>query len=403
MNLEKLKIKFKNSKKGKRLYGLGKAIWYLFSNLVMDFFSIIFRLVPIKQNKIVIVNYNGKGYGDNPKYISEQLLKNDIEVDIVWLVKKNILRSSEFPKNIRLVKNESLRAIFELATSKIWIDNTIKRFKTRKRTGQFYIQTWHAGLGLKKVGLDARNIDQTYLKLTEEDTKITDFVISNSQYRSNSYRNSFGYTCSILEYGLPRNDILVQQPENVKQKLKKELGIQGKKVALYAPTFRKDSTVELFNMDISKLKETLEATFGSEWVVLLRLHPYISSFSEDVIIKDFVKDLTNYNDVSELLLVSDLLVSDYSSLMFDFAIQRKPVFIYAPDFDSYHKKEGLNFSEMELPFTIAKHNDMLMKQVENYNEKVYLESLEIFFQKNGLNETGRSTEQVTRQIYGLIK
>lgn len=400
MNLNKIKIKFKNNKKSSGIYAALKKVYFIFQEIFIALLCIIFRIVPIKKNKVVVVNYNGKGYGDNCKYIVNELLKSNTEFKIIWLV-SNLKKNNEIPEQVQCVKHETIRALYELSTAKIWIDNTIKRFKPVKRKGQVYIQTWHAGLGMKKVGIDVKKCDSTYLKQTRNDVKITDYVISNSDYRNNSFRNQFGYTCEIIKDGLPRNDILINEcnNEHTKEEIKKKLNIDSEsKVLLYAPTFRRDSTIEVYNIDLQRTKKALENKYGGKWVVLLRLHPHISMFSTDLENNSDFEDVTNYSDLSELLLITDFLISDYSSLIFDYSLTRRPALMYAPDLTQYIEQQQLTVMPEELPYKIAKDNKELEELIEKFDEKDYLNKLEEYFVKTGLVETGNSSKIIVDKI-----
>lgn len=115
----------------------------------------IFRVFPIKKNKVVVSCYDGKGYGDHGKYICNELLTRDADLEIVW---PSGNPEDVFPAGVRPVKFRSIRAVYEQVTAKIWIDNKRKKDFVRKRKGQYYIQVWHGGLGIKKVEMDAQGI-----------------------------------------------------------------------------------------------------------------------------------------------------------------------------------------------------------------------------------------------------
>lgn len=405
MNFKKIKIKFKNNKKTSWIYAILKKIYFFMQKFIISIFCIIFKIMPISPQKIVVVNYNGKGYGDNIKYIVKELLKAEKKLDIVWLI-SNENKVDEIPSNVRCIKNESIKALFELSTAKIWIDNTIKRFKPFKRKKQIYIQTWHAGLGMKKVGVEVKNCDSTYLKQTKDDVNITDIVISNSDYRSNSFRNSFGYNCEIMKIGSPRNDILINKinDKEMINEIKTKLNISlERKILMYAPTFRRDSTIEVYNINLLETKNNLEEKYGGNWVVLLRLHPYISMFSSDFKENsDSFIDVTNYSDLSELLLITDFLISDYSSLIFDYSITKKPALIYAPDLSKYIEQDQLAVPLEELPYEIALNNEELKNHIKNFNNVQYEEKLEDYFYRNGLIENGDASKKICNKILEIV-
>lgn len=393
--MDRIKIKIKTSKYTRKIYFLLKFLYMFFYNLRLYIFGKIFSLFPIDNKKIVVSNYNGKGYGDNPKYIIDFIINNHKnKYKIVWLV--NEIKDLDFPSDVIKIKNESLRAIYELSTAKIWIDNTTKRFSPPKRKKQFYIQTWHAGIGMKKVGIETKNVDKAYLKSVKKDNRKIDAFISNCKYRTEIYRNSFMYTGKIIEQGIPRNDFLVNNSYDIK-KIKSNLKLDDEKIILYAPTYRKDSIVETYSLDLERMKRVFENKFGTKCVVLVKLHPYISSFSYNFDNKNIL-NVSKYSDIMELLAISDVVISDYSSLIFDYSITRKPVYLFVPDLDDYIKKEGLNFKMEELPFIYAKTNDELEEAIINFDNKLYNRRIDAFFELVGLNETGKSCEIISKLI-----
>lgn len=125
-----------------------RSVW-----TIKTFMFYIFRICPIKKNKVVFTNYYGKGYGDNAKYIAEEIIKQNIRLDLVWLV--NDL-DYHVPNEIRKVKYDTIASIYEMVTAKVWIDNCRKQIYVRKRKSQFYIQTWHGDIGFKKVEKEAK-------------------------------------------------------------------------------------------------------------------------------------------------------------------------------------------------------------------------------------------------------
>ena len=180
----------------------------------------VFRIFKIKTNKIFCQNFtSGKGIGDSPKYIALELLKDkDKKYDIVWAV-KNKKDIKEVPKGIRLVKIYSIQYFYEMATAKIWISNTRFELFTRKRKGQFYIQTWHSPLRLKKIQNDANEyLSEYYKKCMKNDSKMIDVILSGCEFSTEIYKRAFLYDGRILEIGTPRCDIFFDKEymDNIK-------------------------------------------------------------------------------------------------------------------------------------------------------------------------------------------
>ena len=174
-------------------------------DIIYKILGILFNLFPIDTKKVVVSNFWGKGYNDNPKYVIEKLHKMYPEIKIVWLLKD---MKTEMPQYIKKVKYKSIKSIYEYSTAIIWIDNSRKQYFPPKRKKQKYIQLWHGGISMKKIEAAAADkLDNSYIKMAKKDSKAIDYAISNSSYRTNIFKNDFWYDGKILEYGSPRNDI----------------------------------------------------------------------------------------------------------------------------------------------------------------------------------------------------
>lgn len=376
----------------------------VYDYLYLNFFGFILRIFPIKNNKIVVCSYYGMDYGDNPKPIVEKLLNIDKnkKLDIVWILNSDFYDCNSLPDRVRKVKYESIACLYELVTAKIWIDNSRKKFVPPKRKKQFYIQTWHGGLCLKKIEKDAEDVlPKLYIKRAIKDSKYSDLFVSNSKWESMLYHNSFWYDGEILEVGLPRNDILINSSlhDNICKKVHNELNVSlDKRILLYAPTFRKSYNLDCYNIDYLNLKKELEEKTGKEWVILVRLHPNISIKSEELSLPSNVIDVSAYPDLYNLMIATNLLITDYSSLMFDFGYLRRPVVLFATDIDSYLNDRGFMFDFKELPFIFTKNNRELIQSIKKYNEANYQKNLNNFYNSVGLNETGNSSTKIANLI-----
>lgn len=360
----------------------------------------VFNCFPIKNNKIFLYSYYGSQYGCSPKYISEYLLKNyPNKYDVVWAF--NDVNSKEHIEGIRKVKIMSLKYFYELCTAKVVITNfrTTEIFKKRKE--QYYIQTWHSSLRLKQIEKDTEDtLPSHYVEMAKRDSEKLDLLISGCKFSTNIFKRAFWYDGEIFEYGTPRNDILFEKTDDLRNKVKDKLKIDSnKKVVLYAPTFRKDNDLSVYNIDYSRVIKKLSEKFGGEWVFLVKLHPHLISKSEELVYGDNVLDVTSYDDIQELLGISDVLVSDYSSLMFDFALTGRPCFLYIPDVDEYIKSDRkLYFDIKELPFISVKNNNEFVKEIDNFNEVKYKDNLVKFSSKIGSFENGQCCKELEKKI-----
>lgn len=361
----------------------------------------ICNCIPIKKNKVFIYSYYGSQYGDNPKYISKYLVENyskDI-FDVVWAFNDPESKNID---GVRKVKTMSLKYFYELCTSKVIVTNfrTTEHFKKRKN--QYYIQTWHSSLRLKKIEGDVGdNLKEDYVAMAKEDSKRMDLLLSGCKYSTDIFKRAFWYDGEILEDGTPRNDIFFGDNKILKGDIKKKLGIDKKtKILLYAPTFRNAEGVKVYDVDFEKILKALKERFKGEWTCLVKLHPHMINQSKEIVKGKGVIDVTAYDDIQELLLIADVLISDYSSLMFDFEIAKKPCLLYVPDLIEYKSKErGLYFNIEELPFVITKSNEELEEKILRFNEKAYKENIKIFDEKVGTFEDGKCAARVGKRIY----
>ncbi|MBG9444260.1 CDP-glycerol glycerophosphotransferase family protein [Cytobacillus firmus] len=357
-------------------------------------------LFPLKKNKIVICNYTGKGYGDNGKSLSEEILSQGSNYDIVWLLKKELINKSKFPPQIRIVQYGSLRGLYELATAKIWIDNCRKTFYPPKRSEQFYIQTWHGGIALKKVEKDAESkLDSAYVEYAKRDSEMADIFISNSKFCTDMYRSAFWYENKIIECGSPRCDSLINKSNTVKEKVKNHFKISNDvRILLYAPTFRANGSTAAYGIDFNKLCKVLEGKFGGKWCILIRLHPNVSSKGNFMDYSSHIINATNYDDMYELLASSDILITDYSSTMFEFSFTKKPVFLYTSDIDAYIKDRNFYFDLKSLPYPVAENNLELFTVLREFNESEYLVKLNKFLIGLGVYEEGNASTKIVEVI-----
>lgn len=361
------------------------------NNIIKAITYKLFCLLPIKKNKIVFNNFLGNGYGDNPKYVARELLKKN-KYDLVWACREN--QNKTLPKGIRS-SNGWYRYLKEFATAKIWVSNIRLPRYIKKRKGQYYIQTWHGGLALKKIEKDAeQSLSKEYVKNAIYDSKRTDIMLTNSDYGVKLYKRAFWYNGPILCSGLPRNDDFVNFKNKSKDKPKE---LKNYKIVLYAPTFRATNNDEAYNLDLETLIEKLNKTTEFKWKVIVKLHPNMidSSFIK---FSDNILNYSNIPDINDLLLMTDILITDYSSVMFDYMLLNKPIILYAADIEEYKKDRDFSIKLEEVPFEIAKNNQELFNIIENMKNKDYKSIYENFGKEYGLNETGKSSEEIVKII-----
>lgn len=366
----------------------------------------MFSVFPIKRNKIVFSSYMGKGFGDNGKYIALELLKQPSKYDIVWLCKN---MDEHFPEGIRKVKYRSLKSIYEQVTAKIWVDNTRKPEYVCKRNGQYYIMTWHGGLGLKRVEKDAEKLlDPSYVERAKRDSRMADLFLSESEWTTELYDRAFWYNGEILKAGVPRQDILFTDSSALRKKIMSRYGLnEDTHIILYAPTFRNNMGVQdlkLFKLNWNLLLKALENRFGGRWRGFIRLHPNISNLDDGLLLhENGVFDVTDYPDMQELLSIADAVITDYSSCIFDFGLTKRPGFILAKDIKSYSKERNFTIQWSDVPFAIAESDEELVNIIENFDSNFYEKKLYQFYHNYcGMYPTGQAAEAVARRIDEVI-
>lgn len=356
-----------------------------------------FYKYPINRGKILFVNFAGRGYGCNPKYICEELLRRDLDTaDCVWAVHGE----AEVPERVRTVPYGSYRYYYELATAQVWIDNQHKDFFTRKREGQFYVQTWHGCGPLKKIEHDASGLPDSYLELSDRDMKMVDICLSGAGFNSMLFRRAFRYEGDILEYGCPRNDIFFRENFSVTG-IRTALGIgEGFSVILYAPTLREG---ESNRIEVDYLLEACERLYTNRCVVLIREHPQMEMRTGKYMFSDRVIDVSDYPDMQEIMVAADMLITDYSSVMWDFSLQKKPVFLYHPDLQAYEEERGVYIPFSEMPYIETFSMEDLYKKICCYDDMLYQQKLEKFLQKYRSFDKGEASKAVVDKIEEVIK
>ncbi|QAR35028.1 CDP-glycerol glycerophosphotransferase family protein [Latilactobacillus curvatus] len=314
----------------------------------------------IKENKkqILFTSYTGRQYSDSPKVIYEKI-KHDTEFEeykLIWAFEN----PDSYPDIENKVAINSFKFLKILLKSKYWVANTsIERLSGFKPKSKVYIQTWH-GVPLKFLGMDEKSGD-SLVKKWYSNVQF-DFLFSTGKYNTDILRRIFPNSKnSIREIGLPRNNELLIATNDENIRIKEKLGIElDKKVILYAPTFReykKEKSVPFpFSEDqIEKLSE--------KYVILNRGHYFLKSVDAG---NNDVLDVTNYSDLNDLLKISDGLVTDYSSIMFDYAILNRPIMLLVDDLEEYKQKRGLYIDVEELGYsTFYKENDLFEYLLNN--------------------------------------
>jgi len=359
----------------------------------------VFWFFPVK-NKIVFNNFNGRGFGCNPKYIALGCIDANLDAELVWLGSKYY---DGIPKEISQVLWGSLRFYYELATAKVIVTNVTNLLPVIKKKKQYWIETWHGSFSPKMLEFDAQeSLSSDYIKGIKKMIPQIDLFLSNSGMQTQEYRNAFKYEGEIMKYGYPRNDCLVNANVDTVNSIKNKLHLENKKIVLYMPTFRGDGDMHPYDINVNAVMESVVKRFQGEWIFAVRLHPNIA----DKKIKNngIDIDFTNYPDPQELLLIADILITDYSTVMFDFSIMDKPVFLFANDIKKYSEKiRRLKPIFWELPFPLAESSVDLCEKISDFNESAYRRQVKNYMSVYNSAESGKATIKIVDKMIMVMK
>lgn len=360
------------------------------------------RLLPTQKNKVVFSAYGGKGFGGNPKAIALALLEEAADLDLVWLTRNMDI---SLPEGIRPCPFGTPQAVRELSTAKVWVDNS-RGGARYKRRDQFYLQTWH-GFALKHIERAAQaHLPASYVEQCKRDSSFIDLLVSNSRFMTKVYREDFWYHGEIAEFGSPRNDIFFRDNSTLNRCVRAFFALpQDRRLLLYAPTFRADGSTAAYALNAAAALEACEARFGGTWSALIRLHPNAAALSKGLFPYDGqrILDATDYPDMQELLTAADLLLTDYSSSMFDYALQEKPCIQFATDIAAYQSDRNFYFPLDQLPFPLAKSNEELCRIISEGNFEGYRQLWRDFARENGFCENGTAARRCAKRILEHMK
>ena len=337
----------------------------------------------IDDRLVYFQTFSGRGYSDSPKAMYEYMLNAPEYRDFrfVWSFKEpekyeELLRNSR----TQIVKFRTRADNIALRKAKYWISNYRMLDYQHPRKGQVYLQCWH-GTPLKRLGYDIIESDNAMNSLTEikekyrTDAKKFSWLLSPSPFATDKFATAWnlratGQEDKILEEGYPRNDRLINFDPRERETIRKQLGVDDKKVILYAPTWRDNQHTSgegytyKTEVDFDKLQKEL----GGNYVILFRAHYLVANSFDFARYEGFVRDVSSYGDINDLYIASDLLVTDYSSVFFDYANLERPIVFYMYDLEHYaNEMRGFYLSLDELPGPVVKDEEALISEIKASN------------------------------------
>lgn len=368
-----------------------------------------FQKMPTKENWVFVESFFGKSYSDSPKYLYEYLYDNyGDKYRYIWCLNK---RAKEMKGHPSICKRHSLRYVYYTSRAKYFICNTRQPAWFKKRENVVFLETWH-GTPLKKLAFDLDDIhavSQDHKKLFYRQSKAWDYLISANRFSTDVFERAFCYPREkIIEVGYPRNDILYSdRADEIAREVKAEFGIpEDKRVILYAPTWRDNQFYgkAKYKFTLAMDLERMRKEFGKDSVLLLRTHYYIADILDLTGLEDFVYNGSTYNDVSRLYLASDICITDYSSVFFDFANLRRPMLFFAYDYEDYKGEiRGMYFDmNEELPGPILQTNDELVDALHHIDEVTerYKERYDQFYEKFCSVDDGNASKRAIDIAFG---
>ena len=380
-------------------------------------YTYYYLLYKVDDKTIFFESFGGASASCSPKAIYNYLIENKDYKDykFIWAFKNpkkdHLIKRN---KNLTIVKSKSKDYYKYLSKSKYWIVNSLLDLSVIKKKNQIYVQCWH-GTPLKKLRCDITvtgsvlNTKEEVIKRNNLDVAKIDYFISPSKYSTEKFTSAFNLKNLnkeniIIEKGYPRNDKLINYTQNDINDIKEKLNIKtNKKIILYAPTFRDDEhksglgyTYKL-NIDFDKLKKEL----GKDYVILIRAHYFIANSFDFNKYKDFVYNVSDYDDINDLYIISDLLITDYSSVFFDYAILKRPILFYMYDYKNYKTKLRDFYLDLkELPGPIIEKQEDLVKDIKQIDKvfNKYKEYYQTFNKKFNPYEDGKSSIRVVKEI-----
>lgn len=363
-----------------------------------------FRVLPIKKNRILFTGLTGGhsyDYSCNPKYIYEYMKEHyPGQFSYVWAVADKEKYAFLEEEGVKLVKHFTVSSFPMLLTSKFIITNGSYApwFPFRKK--QYVINTWHGGGAYKRVENDKPDANRATKKRAEFCAKNIDLFLASCRVQEeNMIEKTFLYHKDILRAGTPRNDKLVRGDiMELSDKVKDFYQIpKDGNVILYAPTYR-NTTIPV-ELDADRLLEGLEhADTTKKWYFLCRYHRYQSDDMQIHVTGNRVIDAANYPDMQELLCAADMLITDYSSCVWDYSFLYRPCFLFVPDKEEYIEKTGFYVELDKWPFLQAQNMKELLACIENYDERKGKKEIDRHLKELGSYESGNSCKQIAEII-----
>ena len=395
-----------------------KTMKNIMGKTVKAAYNLSSHIIPANKKIVLFESSNGRNYTGSPKYIYEEIVSQGLDNDFkcVWSFTNTDI---EIPGNAIKVKRSFPKFLYYTLRSGTWIFDTRHLYYLKKNKNTRYIQTWH-GTPLKKLALDMDflNTDgnddiEKYHEDFRKNSASWDYLISQNSFSSEIFKRAFDFKGEMLEIGYPRCDILINKNnsddiDEIKSRLKIP---KDKKIILYAPTWRenkfynKEAYKFTTEMDFDEMHDQL----SDEYILIVKFHYLVKENIDWSKYRDFIIECDADWDIQELYLISDIMITDYSSVMFDYAMLKRPMIFFTFDFEDYKNNLRDFYFDMveEVPGPICKTTEEVIGFIKNFNvndyDKEYGEKYRRFNEKFNQFDDGNSSKKVIELIKEQIQ
>lgn len=382
--------------------------------MIRQGYKMVYRHIPVDDKIMIFISFHGRGYSDNPRAIYEKILQDPRfeGYRFIWFIKNHKKKQLQIPK-AEIKEYFSIPYFYYMSKAKYWIINCKMPLYIFKKTSQIYLQTWH-GTPLKRLAHDIDvSEDTTFYRSGisydamcqsyDVDVKRYNYMISPNAFCTRVFPSAFGIdTKRLIETGYPRNDKIANATQEDMNAIKKRLGIPlDKKVILYAPTWRDNSYVAAgYTFELKADFHLWKELLPEDTVVLFKPHYLIiNRFENDESLNGFLYSIPADEDINDLYIISDILITDYSSVFFDYAILKRPMYFYMYDIEEYANDLRGFYLDIykDLPGKIYTTEEELLKAVKQGDYDY--EKLDQFRKTFNNLDDGKASQRVVDILY----
>lgn len=371
---------------------------------ILSFFLRCFQrmlfFLPVKKNRVMVYIHQRRGISCNPKYVVRKLKeKYGNKLEIIWVTSYPETCKELRDMGILVAATNSKLHVSLYMRTRVFVTNDSVPTWAVHRPGQIWMNTWHGGMNYKRIGYEhVEPMSRDGFCLYKLENRSPDVYLAGSEYFRRDTARSFSFSEDIFQRtGMPRNDLFFEKRDDIREKVVRRYDLAvDQRIVLYAPTFRRNMENSTYGLDFGELIRTLSARFGGDWLVFFHNHNFVRSGQK---LPEGVIDVSDYDDMQELLYVVDVLISDYSSCMWDYCLTGRPCFVYASDVEEYITKDRtLGFPMEQWPYPIAGSNQDLMRCIRRFDEREYESRVAKHLEDMGSYDRGDASERAAELI-----